>query len=62
MSFEISEQDDLTHVRSTHTGLTPEFECFDLCSNAWTGYITRSLRYLITTGTGQPNPAVHPAR
>lgn len=61
-SFEISEHDDLTHVRFTHNGLTPEFECFDLCSNAWTGYITGSLRYLITTGTGQPNPAVSPAR
>lgn len=55
--FDVFEQDGLTHVRFTHDGLTPDFECYELCSNAWTGYVTGSLRQLITTGVGRPNPA-----
>lgn len=31
--------------------------CYDVCSDAWGGYITGSLRDLITTGEGQPNPS-----
>ncbi|MHB1931127.1 MAG: SRPBCC family protein [Acidimicrobiales bacterium] len=57
VTFDVFEQDGLTQVRFTHEGLTPEFECYELCSNAWTGYVTESLRHLITTGVGQPNPA-----
>jgi uncharacterized protein YndB with AHSA1/START domain len=54
--FEIERKGDQTEVRFTHVGLTPDYECFDVCSNAWGGYITSSLRNLITTGKGQPNP------
>lgn len=54
--FDIAQRDGLTEPTFTHEGLTPEFDCYDLCSNAWTGYVTGSLRYLITTGVGQPNP------
>ncbi|MHB8499016.1 MAG: SRPBCC family protein [Acidimicrobiales bacterium] len=57
VTFDVFEQDGLTQVRFTHEGLTPEFECYELCSNAWTGYVTGSLRHLITTGVGEPNPA-----
>lgn len=53
--FDISTLDNKTQIRFTHIGLVPEFECFDLCSTAWTGYINGSLRNLITTGKGQPN-------
>lgn len=56
VSFEITERDGLTELRFTHDGLGPKLECYDLCSSAWTGYISGSLRYLITTGIGQPNP------
>lgn len=42
-------------VRFTHVGLVPQHECYDVCSNAWGGYITGSLRDLINTGLGQPN-------
>jgi uncharacterized protein YndB with AHSA1/START domain len=54
--FEIAPKGDQTEVRFTHVGLVPAYECYDVCSNAWGTYITKSLRDLITTGKGQPNP------
>jgi uncharacterized protein YndB with AHSA1/START domain len=54
--FEISTKNNKTEVRLTHQGLVPEYECYDICFNAWTNYIQNSLYNLITTGKGQPNP------
>ena len=54
--FEIARKGDKTEVHFTHVGLVPAYECYDVCSNAWGSYITSSLRNLITTGKGQPNP------
>jgi len=54
--FEISGQNGKTQIRFTHQGLVPQHECYEVCSNAWTGYITGSLYKLITTGKGGPNP------
>ena len=54
ISFEISKKDDKTQIRFTHLGLVPDYECFDVCSNAWSQYV-QSLMSLITTGKGQPN-------
>jgi Activator of Hsp90 ATPase homolog 1-like protein len=54
--FDITENADGTEVRFTHDGLDPRFECYDVCSNAWSGYVHGSLRDLILTGQGQPNP------
>lgn len=54
--FEISETDGGAEVRFTHIGLVPQYECYDVCSNAWSGYLDGSLRNLINTGKGQPNP------
>jgi len=54
--FEISKRGNQTEVRFTHQGLVPEYECFDVCSDAWGSYIKGSLRNLITKGKGQPNP------
>ena len=54
--FEITRRGEQTEVRFTHVGLSPAYECYDVCSNAWGSYITSSLRNLITTGKGQPNP------
>ena len=53
--FDISPARGGTEVRFTHVGLAPHCECCDVCSSAWGGYITGSLRELITTGHGQPN-------
>jgi hypothetical protein len=53
--FDIAEKDGKTALRFTHEGLVPEYECFDICKNAWTQYIQQSLANLISTGKGQPN-------
>ncbi len=54
--FEVVSNGDKTEVSFTHAGLVPAYECYDICSNAWEKYITSSLRDLIVTGVGQPNP------
>ena len=54
--FEIDRKQDKTELRFTHQGLVPEVECFGQCSNAWGSYINGSLRKLIATGAGRPNP------
>ena len=55
ISFDISKKDGKTQLVFTHHGLTPEYECYDICEDAWTNYIQQSLRSLITTGKGNPN-------
>lgn len=54
--FEITEEKNRTKIQFTHEGLVPECACFDVCNDAWTGYIQGSLQSLINTGTGKPNP------
>jgi hypothetical protein len=54
--FEISEKDGKTELRFTHQGLVPQYECYEICEEAWTNYIQNSLRNLISTGKGAPNP------
>lgn len=44
-------------MRFSHIGLTPEIECYEKCSSAWGYYINTSLKQLITTNEGAPNPA-----
>jgi hypothetical protein len=56
ITFELTPNGDQTEIRFAHTGLVPEFECFDRCSSAWSFYINRSLRHLITTGEGLTPP------
>jgi hypothetical protein len=53
--FELSTKDDKTQLRFTHEGLVPEYECFNVCSNAWGSYVNGSLRSLIEAGSGRPN-------
>lgn len=53
--FDISEEDGKTQLQFTQVGLVPANECYNICRDAWTNYITNSLRSLITTGKGQPN-------
>jgi len=54
--FQVSKTVDKTEIHFTHQGLVPQHECFNVCSNAWNSYISGSLRSLIETGKGCPNP------
>jgi len=47
--FEIAKQGKKTEVRFTHAGLIKELECYSDCSNAWTSYISDSLKNFIAT-------------
>jgi hypothetical protein len=58
--FDISRKDNKTQIHFTHLGLVPEYECYDICRDAWTNYIQNSLRSLIVTGQGQPNSTGNP--
>lgn len=53
--FDISKKGNQTQLVFTQRGLVPAYECYDICQNAWTGYIQNSLKDLITKGQGQPN-------
>lgn len=53
--FDISQQEGQTQLIFTHVGLVNHHECYEICRDAWTGYLQNSLRDLITTGKGQPN-------
>jgi hypothetical protein len=54
--FDITEKDGKTQLRFTQVGLVPDYECFNVCKDAWSNYINNSLRNLVMTGKGQPNP------
>jgi uncharacterized protein YndB with AHSA1/START domain len=60
--FDITGKDGKTQLTFTHKGLTPAYECYDVCHDAWTHYIQGSLKELITTGKGKPTPKDTPAQ
>ena len=51
--FDITREGELTRLTFTHDGLKTGDECFDVCYDAWTHYITVSLKGRIETGHGQ---------
>lgn len=53
--FDLQPEGDSTRIIFTHEGLVPEYECYNVCHDAWTSYIQGSLKSLITTGKGKPN-------
>ncbi len=53
--FDLIPEGDSTKIVFTHEGLVPEYECYNVCNDAWTSYIQGSLKSLITTGKGKPN-------
>ncbi|MHA4736882.1 SRPBCC family protein [Dyadobacter sp. MSC1_007] len=55
LSFEISRDGNQTTLQFSHVGLVPQFACYNGCSKGWTGYISISLKNLITTGVGTPD-------
>lgn len=54
--FEITSNGNVTDVKFVHDGLVPEYECYQVCNDAWSGYINNSLKNYIETGMGNPNP------
>lgn len=52
--FDITEKNGRTEVGFTHQGLVPQFECYQVCSRAWTYFITTSLKNFIETSKGDP--------
>lgn len=59
--FDIVRNGSKTELRFTHLGLVPAYECFEICSHSWDFYLHTSLRGLIRTGKGLPNPVERPA-
>ncbi len=53
ITFEISKHGNQTQLIFTQIGLVPAYECYNVCRDAWTGFIQKSLRSLIATGEGQ---------
>ena len=51
--FDITQEGGGTRVTFTHKGLTDGDECFDVCHDAWTHYITVSLKGRIESGSGR---------
>jgi uncharacterized protein YndB with AHSA1/START domain len=49
ITFDIAKKGKETELRFTHAGLTPDIECFDGCSDAWSSYIKGALRELIAS-------------
>ena len=41
--FEIAEKDGKTEIRFTQEGLTPEYECYDVCNDGWSNYINKMI-------------------
>lgn len=55
ISFEISTDNNSTHVNFTHIGLVPGIECYNGCVGGWNQYIKESLFKLLTEGKGEPD-------
>jgi len=51
--WNISSSDEFTKITFIHDGLTPEFECYDICAPTWDMFITKSLKNFIETGIGK---------
>jgi hypothetical protein len=55
IAFDIERVGGETRVTFSHIGLVPDYECYEVCHDAWGTYIRGSLRSLITSGKGHPN-------
>jgi hypothetical protein len=53
IGFDISEINNKTQLRFTHTGLVPTIECYGSCSKGWSKLIQESLLSVVTTGKGK---------
>ena len=60
IAFQLEPQSaSVTRLSMEHIGLTPQVECYDLCSQGWIQFLG-SLKSYVETGTGTPyaDPAV----
>ncbi len=55
LHWNISESDGKTHLSFIHEGLTPAFECYDVCAPTWDLFISTSLKSFVETGKGMPH-------
>ncbi|MEW8496558.1 MAG: SRPBCC domain-containing protein [Candidatus Thiodiazotropha taylori] len=53
--FEFNEDKAGTEIRFTHLGLTPQFDCYEICKNGWDHYILTSLKNYLDGLGGMPN-------
>lgn len=51
--WEIEQNGDATQIKVTHIGLSPDIECYDICSNGWVQFLA-SLKGFLETGQGAP--------
>lgn len=54
MIWDIESNGSTTTLTLTHEGLTPDFYCYDVCSQGWNHFLD-SLYQLLTTGIGKPH-------
>ncbi|MFF0544675.1 SRPBCC family protein [Nocardia thailandica] len=54
VEFDLTPRPGGTEIRFTHVGLAPRAECYEVCADAWNGFVTDSLRGLLETGAGAP--------
>jgi uncharacterized protein YndB with AHSA1/START domain len=43
-----------TRLHFRHDGLTPDLNCYEVCSPAWEMFVTQSLKQFVETGKGMP--------
>ena len=53
-----NEGNEKTKLIFTHLGLVNPLECYEICCDAWNGYLQGSLKSLINTGIGKPDKEV----
>lgn len=53
--FELAPRGSGTHLRFTHRGLVPAFECYAGCSAGWDALLTKNLKARIASGQAQPD-------
>lgn len=57
--WEMYPENGATKLEMTHYGLTPSFECYEMCENGWIQFLS-SLKNLLTTGKGSPHKKAAP--
>ncbi|MEQ9403732.1 MAG: SRPBCC domain-containing protein [Cyclobacteriaceae bacterium] len=53
--WDIKSQGDGTLLSFTHVGLTPDFDCYNVCAPTWDHFLANSLTQFVETGKGLPH-------